>query len=297
MTASPTGTFAAAWAAALHGPAGRAGDDVAATERQLTRLVERLASALVADPFVPDAGHEVGAELFGVHAPRLAAEPLGTSVACLAGLPDALGIRSAETGRRLPLLLGALVSGYTAALRACTMDDLDHHPESHGARAVLAERALRTEQARYRAVLTGVEVPVALCEPDGRFVDANPAFVDLLRHRVQYLRGHTLYDLACPADAPMLARVVEHDLVRARHRRVRTEVTLRRRSGSLIAVPLALTMTRDGSGAPVHLVAAATRRRADGPLAAPATDPRGLTIPRLGLVPDGVLPAAGSDAT
>jgi hypothetical protein len=56
-------------------------------------------------------------------------------------------------------------------------------------------------------------------------------------------------------------------------------------------------MTRDGSGAPVHLVAAATRRRADGPLATPATDPRGLTIPRLGLVPGGALPAAGTDAT
>ena len=184
-----------------------------------------------------------------------------------------------------------------AALRACTLEDLAGHLDGRTGHGPLVERALKAEQARYRALLAGVEVPVALCEPDGRFVDANPAFVELLKHRVPYLRTQTLYDLACPEDAPMLARVVARDLVLARHRRVRTEVRLRRRSGSLIVVPLALSLTRDGRGGPEYLVAAATPRRADGSLVTTATDPRGITIPKLDLVPDGVRPAADLDAT
>jgi PAS domain S-box-containing protein len=302
MTADPTTAFAATWAAALHGPGPHPREELAATERRLVRLVERLAHALASHHFVAGAGHGVGAELFGVRVPHPAGtEPLGASVACLAGLPAALGLPADEAGRRLPALLGELVTGYTAALRACTIEELEDHvdgvaPSVRG-RAVRAERALRHEQARYRALLAGVEVPVALCEPDGRLVDANPAFVELLRHRVQYLRTRTLVDLVCPEDAPMLGRVVHHDLLRSGHRRVRTEVRFRRRSGSLIVVPLALTLARDGTGEPTHLVAAVTPRRGGGPLVTTTTDPRGITIPTLDLVADGVRPAADSDAT
>jgi PAS domain S-box-containing protein len=300
MTANLVTGFAAAWAAALHGTAPGSPDDVAVTERRLTGLVERLAAALTATTFVPGAGREVGAELFGVHTPHLpGTEPLGVSVAVLGGLPDALGIPAGVAAPRLPALLGALVTGYTAALRACTLEDLGEHLDGAGrnARPSRVEQALREEQARYRAVLTGIEVPVALCAPDGRILDANPAFVELLKHRAQYLRSCRLYDLVCPEDAPMLARVVERDLVQRRHRRVRTEVKFRRRSGSLIVVPLALTLTRDGGGAPGHLVAAVTLRRADGSLVTTTTDPRGISIPKLDLVPDGVRPAGETDAT
>jgi PAS domain S-box-containing protein len=272
-------TFAARWAVALHGD-GAPAAAVAATERVLARLVERLAAALTADPFRPGAGHEVGAELVGVVA---AGEPLGATVTCLAGLPDALGIDPRVAGERMPLLLGEVVTGYTAALRACTLEELEAHGDgtSPAARALAAERALRAEQARYRAVLAGVEVPVAVCEPAGRFLDANAGFVDLLRHRVAYLRAHTLFELAHEEDGAMLARVVDRDLVHGPHRRVRTEVRLRRRSGSLVVVPLALSVTRDAAGAAAYLVAAAAQRRANGELVTTATPPDGVTMPWL----------------
>jgi PAS domain S-box-containing protein len=300
--------FAANWAAALHG-AGAPAADVAATERSLTRLVDRLARALTADPFRPETGHEVGAELFGIQTDGAAGEPLGATVACLVGLPDALGLAPRTAAERMPLLLGALVTGYTAALRACTLEDLEAHTTGavREARARAAERALREEQARYRAVLSGVEIPVAVCEPGGRFVDANAAFVDLLRHRVPYLRSHTLFDVAHPEDAPMLARVVDRDLVHGRYRRVRTEVRLRRRSGTLVLVPLALSVTRDGAGDPAYLVVAATPRR--GGLVTTATPDNGIRLPgpadggddaddaagaRDAARADGVRPAGGS---
>jgi len=287
------GGFAASWATALHG-AGAPAADVETTERVLTRLVDRLADALTADPFRPETGHEVGAELFGIHA---AGEPLGATVACLLRLPDAVGVDPATAAERLPSLLGALVTGYTAALKACTLEDLEAHTTgtSREARARAAEQALREEQARYRAVLSGVEVPVAVCDPAGRFVDANSAFVDLLRHRVPYLRTHTLFDLAHDEDAPMLARVVDRDLVQGRYRRVRTEVRLRRRSGALLLVPLALSVTRDGNGAPSYLVAAATPRRGAGWLATTATAPEGIAMPRVD-VAGGARPAGEATA-
>jgi PAS domain S-box-containing protein len=286
-------TFAARWAVALLGD-GASATELAATERFLSRLVDRLAHALVDEPFRPEAGHEVGAELFGIHATD---EPLGSTVTCLLGLPEVLGVDPRAAGERMPLLLGALVTGYTAALKACTLEDLETHTTgtSREARAQAAERALREEQARYRAVLSGVEVPVALCDPAGRFVDANSAFVDLLRHRVPYLRTRTLFDLAHDEDAPMLARVVDRDLVQGRYRRVRTEVRLRRRSGALVLVPLALSVTRNGTGDPAYLVAAATPRRGAGSLATTATAPEGITLPRVD-VAGGARPAVDGRA-
>ena len=296
--------FAARWTAALRpeGSPDGAPADVTGTERLLLRFVDRLADALLGDPFQPGVGHEVGAELFGAH---VGADPFGATVACLASLPDALvpqpdgrevaPIDPRVAAERMPLLLGALVSGYTSALRACTLEELEAHAADAGAsraaraaRAVERERALRDEAARYRAVLAGVEVPVALCDPHGRFVDANPAFVDLLRHRVPYLRAHTLFELAHEDDAPMLARVVDRDLVHGTYRRVRTEVRLRRRRGSLICVPLALSLTRDAAGEPAYLVCAATPRRASGELVTTATGPDGIT---LSLLDSGHLPA------
>jgi PAS domain S-box-containing protein len=181
----------------------------------------------------------VGAELFGA---RVGTDRFGATVACLATLPDALDTDPRVAADRMALLLGALVSGYTAALRACTLEELEAHAVANGGLGrdarVAVQRVQRDEAARYRAVLAGVEVPVALCDPKGRFVDANPAFVDLLRHRVPYLRTQTLFDLAHDEDAPMLARVVDRDLVHGRYRRVRTEVRLRRRRGSMVCVPL-----------------------------------------------------------
>jgi PAS domain S-box-containing protein len=285
--------FAASWAAALHGD-GATAPEVETTERALARLVDRLAQALTADPFRPETGHEVGAELFGIHA---TGEPLGATVACLLRLPEAAGIDPGTAAERLPLLLGALVTGYTAALKACTLEELETHTTgtSREARAQAAERALREEQARYRAVLAGVEVPLAVCDPAGRFVDANSAFVDLLRHRVPYLRTRTLFDLAHDEDAPMLARVVDRDLLQGRYRRVRTEVRLRRRSGALVLVPLALSVTRNGTGDPAYLVAAATPRRGAGWLATTATAPEGISVPQVDVV-GGARPAGEATA-
>ena len=281
--------FAARWAAALSPEPGAGVPPADGTERLLLRFVDRLADALHGEPFRPTAGHEVGAELFGA---RIGTDGFGATVACLATLPAALGADPRRAGDRMALLLGALVSGYTSALRACTLEELEAHAAASGgltreARAAV-QRAQRDEAARYRALLAGVEVPVALCDPKGRFVDANPAFVDLLRHRVPYLRTQTLFDLAHDEDAPMLARVVDRDLVHGRYRRVRTEVRLRRRRGSLLCVPLALSLTRDAAGEPVYLVCAATPRRASGELVTTATGPDGITLSLLDIDPTDV---------
>jgi len=112
---------------------------------------------------------------------------------------------------------------------------------------------------------------------------------------VPYLRTRTLFDLAHDEDAPMLARVVDRDLVQGRYRRVRTEVRLRRRSGALVLVPLALSVTRNGAGDPAYLVAAATPRRGAGSLATTATAPDGITLPPVD-VAGGARPAGDGTA-
>ena len=110
-----SGDFARQWAAAIG-----AGSDRSAVV-SLTRLTDRLAGALDADPFEAHAGCEVGAALVGI---RLgSAETIDGTVECLSGLGEALGLEPSVQEDRLPDLIGAVVTGYAAAVQACAQDE------------------------------------------------------------------------------------------------------------------------------------------------------------------------------
>jgi PAS domain S-box-containing protein len=235
------------------------------TNRLLTQLTERLADALVAEPFYPAAGREVGAALFGSHLND--PEVIGVSVAFLAELPDALGLAPDAARPRMAELLGAVVTGYSAALGACTIEDLHQQEFISGrdGRQGTAEAALRDVETRFRAVFAGVDTAIAICESNGQIVDANPALADLLRHRLPYLRGRTIYDLVHPDDAAVLGRIIQRDLVHGRRGRVMTEMRFRRRGGSLLTVVLSVSLVDDSDGNPAYLVLAGRPSRSVPP--------------------------------
>jgi diguanylate cyclase (GGDEF)-like protein len=121
-------------------------------ERHSTLLgfTERLAAALVAEPFVPQVGYDVGAEL--VRADFAAPEALGATVQFLGeNLRDAVGVGQwSEARSRTARLLGALTTGYTWALRDRTLDEQEAIRAAALVAREQADDALRRSEARFR---------------------------------------------------------------------------------------------------------------------------------------------------
>ncbi len=107
--------FARRWAGAI------GAETDASAVLSLERLTDRLAGALAADPFEARAGCEVGAALVGI---RLgSADTIDGTVDCLSDLGEVLGVRRSVQDERLPDLIGAVVTGYAAAVQACADDE------------------------------------------------------------------------------------------------------------------------------------------------------------------------------
>jgi diguanylate cyclase (GGDEF)-like protein len=195
--------FARAWARAL---AGTSYVPMARAERHqfLRNLVERLAAALMAEPFAVKPGYEVGTAL--VTADFAAPEALGRTIEVIEDrLLSDLGLAGECARRRLASLAGALASGYSWALHDRTLDE----QEAIRCAALMArdqaEQALRASEARFRHAalhdpLTGLPNRAlfagrlaeifAVPEPGARLgvcfvdLDAFKAVNDRLGHRV-----------------------------------------------------------------------------------------------------------------
>jgi PAS domain S-box-containing protein len=63
-----------------------------------------------------------------------------------------------------------------------------------------AEPALRESEARFRGAFTNAAIGFTLTTPDGRFIDANPAYLQLTKYSIEELRTLTFVDLVHPDD-------------------------------------------------------------------------------------------------
>ena len=62
--------------------------------------------------------------------------------------------------------------------------------------------ALRTSEARFRAIFGGAGIGMALVDTEGRLVESNPALQEMLGYRAEELRGMSFMEIAHPDDAP-----------------------------------------------------------------------------------------------
>ncbi|MFF5172013.1 putative bifunctional diguanylate cyclase/phosphodiesterase [Micromonospora sp. NPDC000089] len=195
-------------------------------EALLQRLTERLAGALLAEPFDHRVGLQVGAELVAAHI--ASAEGLGRTVEVIQlRLVRDLGLVADDVTDRMARLLATVTTGYARALRDRTLDEQESIRRAAMMARAQAERALRDSESRFRHQathdpLTGLpnralfteRLSAAIAEPGGGADRVAVCFLDLDRFKVvNDSLGHQVGDALLVAVAQRLRRALGEHLV------------------------------------------------------------------------------------
>jgi diguanylate cyclase (GGDEF)-like protein/PAS domain S-box-containing protein len=224
-------------------------------QRQLTPLTEQLVAALLAEDFMPMTGHRVGERLVELNFTDTAA--LHVSLEQLDRLPAELpGVGPDDLAARVNSLRAAVAAGYADGLR-----DRTRAEQETISRAVLmardhAEQALRSSEARFRAVFETSAIGIGIGDLNGFVTDANTALLEMLGLTLDELRGRPITDFVHPDDAASLRRA-RRDLLAGGegHDHVRLDRRFYRKHGDVLWTHLTLSLIRDDHGAPRYQVA------------------------------------------
>ncbi|MCI4064800.1 EAL domain-containing protein [Micromonospora sp. R77] len=226
------------------------------TERLLLVHTERLARALLAETFSAEPAEQVGRALVESHL----TEPgvLDWSVRALGDrflawvLPALAG--SAAAAERIAAVQGGLAAGYARALRDRTFSQQERIARSAWQARDAVERALRDSEARFRAVFTGAAIGIGIAGIDGRIIDVNQSFADMLGYTAEELREINVASLFHPDDAAGMWELYQ-ELIEGKHDTARVEKRYHRKDGSIVWTDLAVSLIRHDDGRPRFTVA------------------------------------------
>jgi len=138
-----------------------------------------------------------------------------------------------------------------------------------------AEEALRDSEEKFRSAFANAAIGFAMNTPDGRFVDANPAYCQITGYSVEELRGMAFDQLLHADDAAENLRLVERMLSRQIADFV-VENRYLRKDGQAVWVRKSVSLVRSAEGLPQWLIAlvedVTERRRAEEALRASRED-------------------------
>jgi diguanylate cyclase (GGDEF)-like protein/PAS domain S-box-containing protein len=228
----------------------------AETERLLLVHAVRLAQALLAEPFTAAPADDVGQALVGAHLTDPAmldwsVRVLGTRFAA-AVLPERES--APEVRDRIAQLQGGLAAGFARALRERTFSQQERISRSAWRARDEVERALLDSEARFRAVFTGAASGIGIADTDGRIMEVNQAFAQMLGYSVAELRHANVASLCHPDDAAPLGKLYR-ELIEGKHDAARVEKRYRRKDGSVVWTDLAISLIRHDDGRPRFTVA------------------------------------------
>ncbi|MFC4145453.1 putative bifunctional diguanylate cyclase/phosphodiesterase [Micromonospora mangrovi] len=226
------------------------------TERLLLVHTGRLAEAVCAETFSAEPAEDVGRALVESHL----TEPgvLDWSVRALGDrflpwvLPALAG--SAAAAERITAVQGGLAAGYARALRDRTFSQQERIARSAWQARDAVERALRDSEARFRAVFTGAAIGIGIAGVDGRIIDVNQSFADMLGYTVEELRETNVASLFHADDAAGMWELYQ-ELIEGKHDSVRVEKRYHRKDGSIVWTDLAVSLIRHDDGRPRFTVA------------------------------------------
>ncbi|MGH3813604.1 MAG: putative bifunctional diguanylate cyclase/phosphodiesterase [Pseudonocardiaceae bacterium] len=201
-------------------------------EECLRDQLNHLMDALGQSQFSPESAAEVGAKL--VARGFTGAQSLGRTVEILAhallGQPE-LGTVDGLSGK-VASLLGALVSGYTTALR---------------------RRVVEQDEDRFREVFDSAPVGIVISQLDGTIIQTNGALTEILRYSPAELAVREVSELFHPDDAALL-RAAYQALRDGKRERFQNRVKLLAANGDTTWVALTVTVLCDAAGSPTHHV-------------------------------------------
>lgn len=221
-------------------------------EDYLARLTERLVHGLFREPFSAAPAHDIGQALVAAH--FTGPDTLDRTVALIPRLVRFLAVDSDELRDRAAALQGALAAGYARALRDRTLDEQEAIRSADLTARRQAEGALRASEARLGAVFAGAAIAIWIVDLEGRILEANPSFADLLGHDASELRGRMAIDLLHPEDAAGTLEL-HRQLINGQRDQLRSERRFVRRNGGVVWVDFAKSLVRDDAGQPSYVVA------------------------------------------
>jgi len=220
--------------------------DPAAFDALLHRLTGRLAEALAAAEVDGRAAGEVGAALVDAHL---------TEPAVLAATISVIGTHLAPARpERVVQIQAAVAAGYARAIRVTTMAEQEELGKAVLSAHAAAERALRSSEARLRALFDGAAVGIGISTMDGRIVQVNQAFADLLGYTPEEMCQLLVPGLTHPEDPPdMWAMYAE--MIHGDRDHVRLEKAYFRKDGGVVWTDMSASLIRDESGKPEFTIA------------------------------------------
>ncbi|GAA2335785.1 cyclic Di-GMP phosphodiesterase RmdA [Saccharopolyspora halophila] len=245
--------FAAVWAQALMGTS-YVPMTSAEVEGKLYGYTDRLVDALVSESFDASPARSVGVDLVGVH--FTSAESLARTVEMIGDeILDVLHLGEDPVWRaRVAALQGALCSGFVQASRKRTLDEQEAIRQAVLDARDAVEQALRTSEARFRAIFTEAAIGIGIADTHGRILEVNDSLSRIMGRPAEELRRMQVDDMIHPDDPESTWRTYE-ELVRGDRDQFRTEKQFVRPSGKTVWTELFVSLIRDESGKPIYQVA------------------------------------------
>jgi diguanylate cyclase (GGDEF)-like protein/PAS domain S-box-containing protein len=214
-------------------------------ERELLVLVDRLFATMHSEPFDWDSAVDVGYRLVdlqcvGPESIRRTVEVLGRALAQEPG-------PNPQRAERTALVLGAMMSGYSDALRQFTRRKQEDLHQALSRTALEFRRNHLDAAAQLDELLANSVHGIAVLEPDGTFVRVNTSLAGTLEQSVDELTGHTLFDVVHPADLSVF-RLAFADLLARAAGRLRHSCRLVRKDGETVWVSFVGSLVSDFDG-------------------------------------------------
>ncbi|MFB9568151.1 putative bifunctional diguanylate cyclase/phosphodiesterase [Saccharopolyspora hordei] len=245
--------FAAAWAHALMGTS-YVPMTSAEIQGRLHGYTDRLVDALLSDPFDTTPAREVGVDLIAVH--FTSAESLARTVSLIGEeMLDVLRLESTPEWRsRVAGLQAALCSGFVQAARKRTLDEQEAIRQAVLDARDAVEQALRTSEARFRAIFAEAAIGIGIGDMDGRILEVNDSLIRIMGRSGDELRSMLVSDMMHPADPESVWRMYE-ELVRGERDQFRVEKQFSRPDGGTVWTEMIVSLVRDEDGLPLYQVA------------------------------------------
>ncbi|PKW13217.1 putative bifunctional diguanylate cyclase/phosphodiesterase [Saccharopolyspora spinosa] len=245
--------FAAVWAQALMGTS-YVPMTSAEVEGRLYGYTDRLVDALLNDPFDPSAARSVGVDLVAVH--FTSAESLARTVDLIGDeILDILRLGSSPGWRRrVAALQGELCSGFLQAARKRTLDEQEAIRQAVLDARDAVEQALRTSEARFRAIFAEAAIGIGIGDMDGRILEVNDSLTRIMGRTTEELRRMMVQDMMHPDDLDSTWRMYE-ELVHGERDQFRAEKQFKRPDGATVWTELIVSLVRGEDGLPLYQVA------------------------------------------